>query len=211
MRRLRRTRTAQWLADRTKELGYPLTRTVISDLEVGRRRYVTVPELIVIARALDTAPVALLYPYPYIDGDKIQVLPAPEGEEPRLLPKIDAVQWFSGVLDIFPLSNLGMSLVDQSNYFSNLQGLERARKVFDLFLRNQRLSVQLGILRRKRRDGESEVSDVEIDDLVEVIDENQARIDELLSRGDRDLNAEAHEQFWNDHVSRGEEGSGDGG
>lgn len=59
IRRLRGKRSAQWLADRTSELGSPVSRSVISDLEVGRRRHIAVAELVVIARALDT-PASLL-------------------------------------------------------------------------------------------------------------------------------------------------------
>ncbi|WP_157680196.1 hypothetical protein [Mycobacterium dioxanotrophicus] len=140
--RLRGKRTGQWLADRTRELGYPLTRAVISDIEVGRRRYVTTAELIVLARALDTAPIALLYPAPY--RDTIQILPTPEGGQPRDFQKIVAVQWFSGdpkpTLDLpdnsaqpeLTLDALGLSMVDQMNYDSHLLALTRARKASDL-------------------------------------------------------------------------------
>jgi len=206
VRRLRGKRSAQWVADRTRELGCEVKRAVVSDLEVGRRRYVTVSELIILARALDTAPIALLYPYPYIKNADIQALPAPPGEDSREVPKIDAVQWFTGVLNIFPLNSLGLSLVEQQNYYSSLQGLERARKVFELVMRNQKLNVQLGRIRARRRDGETSVSDADIDDLVSQIDDNQDRIDYLLSLGDRDLAAEHAETFWNEHVSGGNGG-----
>lgn len=206
IRRLRGKRSAQWLADRTRELGSPVTRAVISDLEIGRRRYVTTAEVVVLARALDTAPIALLYPYPYYgDEATIQVLPTPDGEQPREVPKIDAVQWFSGVLNISPLTNLGLTMVDQSNYFAQLQGLERARKVFDLSVRSEKLRVQLRDLRARRRDGAA-VSDSEIDDLVAEIDDNRARVDDLLSLGDRDLQGEQFEKFWDEHVSKGDGG-----
>ena len=206
IRRLRGNRSVRWLADRTQELGSPVSRSVISDLELGRRRYVTVSELIILARALDTAPIALLYPYPYIKSGYIQALPAPPGEEPRVVPKIDAVQWFTGVLNIFPLGKLGLDLVDQSNYFAKLQGLERARKVFELAVRNEKLGVELGRMRARLRDGDTSVSDSDLDDMISVIEDNQERIDYLLSLGDRDLAAEHAEAFWNEHVSGGNGG-----
>ncbi len=71
--RLRKPRSAQWLANQTKELGYEITRSVIADLENGRRRHITVAELIVLAYALDTAPIALLFPAPL--GEKAWALP----------------------------------------------------------------------------------------------------------------------------------------
>src|SRR5262245_48140302 len=83
-------RSAQWLSNRTKELGHEVKRAVISDLEVGRRRYVTTAELIMVARALDTAPLALMYPAPYLD--KIQALP-----NSQEVTKILSAQWFSGL------------------------------------------------------------------------------------------------------------------
>lgn len=87
---LRGKRTGQWLADRTAELGMKMTRQTITDLENGRRRYVTTAELAVLAAALNTAPIALLYPGPY--NQQIEVLPGVDW--PR---QIDAAQWFSGI------------------------------------------------------------------------------------------------------------------
>lgn len=90
VRRLRGKRTAQWLAGRTEELGYPLTRAVISDIEVGRRRYVTTSELIVMSAALNTSPVNLVYPGPY--DAPVEVVPNSEDR-----PEFAAAQWFSGI------------------------------------------------------------------------------------------------------------------
>ncbi|NKY17516.1 DNA-binding protein [Tsukamurella spumae] len=89
---LRGKRSAQWLSDRTDQLGMRVARTTISELETGRRKHVTVAELSVLAAALDTAPVALLYPGPY--DAPVDVLP-----EVRVT-ELDAVQWFSGVRTI---------------------------------------------------------------------------------------------------------------
>ena len=47
------------LATRTGELGYPIHRTAISKIESGER-VVTVAELIILAAALSTTPMALL-------------------------------------------------------------------------------------------------------------------------------------------------------
>lgn len=65
-----------------------MSRSVISDLETGRRRYVTTAELTVIAAALNTSPVALVYPGPY-DQD-VELLPGVARRE------VAAAQWFSG-------------------------------------------------------------------------------------------------------------------
>lgn len=55
--------TAQQLAKRTAELGYPVTRVAISKIEGNMRAgKIDVAELIVLAKALDVPPVLLLYP-----------------------------------------------------------------------------------------------------------------------------------------------------
>jgi hypothetical protein len=199
VRRLRGKRSAQWLANRTAELGYHVTRSVISDLEIGRRRYVTTAEVIVLARALDTAPVGLMYPAPY--RDKIQALPAPDGGQGREVETILAVQWFSGLQGPY-LDYIGMPMVDQMNYHSHLLALNRARKAFDLYERKQLLSVRLGLRRRAKREGDVDVTDEEIDELVAEIEDLQSRIDELWKLGSRDLDKEAYDEMFGDQHGR---------
>ncbi len=81
--------TAQQLGERAEELGLKMTRQAISDLENGRRRYVTTAELLILAAALDTPPVCLVFPGPY--EKLIEIIPGREGIE------FDAAQWFSGI------------------------------------------------------------------------------------------------------------------
>jgi hypothetical protein len=64
---------------------------VIADLENGRRRYVTTAELTILARALNTAPVALLYPDPC--ATEVEMLPDYKTTGPF------ALQWFSGLFE----------------------------------------------------------------------------------------------------------------
>ncbi len=82
--------TAQQLGDRTDGLGLKMTRQAISDLENGRRRYVTTAELIILSAALNTSPVNLVFPGPY-DG-RVELLPGRREEY-----EFRAVQWFSGI------------------------------------------------------------------------------------------------------------------
>lgn len=84
--------TAQQLADRMDELGLRMTRQAISDLENGRRRYVTTAELSVIAAALGVPPVQLLYPE-LPDGDT-EYLPG------QHVSAIEAVLKFSEQADL---------------------------------------------------------------------------------------------------------------
>jgi hypothetical protein len=54
--------SARELSEATEALGYAVTRSNIANLESGRRPSVSVPEVIVLARALDIPVVALLLP-----------------------------------------------------------------------------------------------------------------------------------------------------
>jgi hypothetical protein len=117
IQRLRGRRSGQWLSDRTAELGFRVSRAVISDLETGRRRYLTTAELSVIAAALDVAPVALLYPGPY--DEPIEALPGVD------IPKLWAVQWFSGLFPAITDSS------DRDEYRQNMQQLRSARTILE--------------------------------------------------------------------------------
>ena len=58
----RRNISAQQLAERCSELGYAIPRNVIANIESGRRNAITVPELIILAMALNVPPILLVYP-----------------------------------------------------------------------------------------------------------------------------------------------------
>lgn len=124
VRRLRGAQglSAQRLADRCLELGMPsLTRSVLADLENGRRLWVGVAEVMVLARALSTAPIALIYPAPLTE--MVEVLP----NAPRA-PKTVAMEWFSGeVATPWP-----WICDDADAYRRNLQPIERARERSEL-------------------------------------------------------------------------------
>jgi 8-oxo-dGTP diphosphatase len=64
--------SAQQLADRCAELGAPMHRSVIANLENGRRPSVSVAELLVLARALDVPPLRFLVP---LENDTVELLP----------------------------------------------------------------------------------------------------------------------------------------
>lgn len=89
---LRGSRTGQWLSDRTADIGLKMTRQTLTDLENGRRRYVTTAELAVLAAALNVPPIVLLYPGPDY-GEYIEVLPGVHDQQ------VSAAQWFSGIRD----------------------------------------------------------------------------------------------------------------
>ena len=87
--RLRAARSAQWLSDATAELGFRVSRSVITDIENGRRRYIAIHELIVLAEALSVSPLELLLG----TDESLQISYLPGDPVPRLA----AVQRFSGI------------------------------------------------------------------------------------------------------------------
>ncbi len=60
--RNRQRMSAQQLADECSQLGYPVPRSVLTNLENGRRDTVSVAELLVLSAVLRVPPVLLLFP-----------------------------------------------------------------------------------------------------------------------------------------------------
>ncbi|MBT2398428.1 helix-turn-helix transcriptional regulator [Streptomyces sp. ISL-100] len=81
--------SAQDLADRCADLGHPIPRNVIANMESGRRSTLPLVDVMVLAMALDTHPVCLIYPVGYVGHVQQQPLEAPR-------PTWDAMQWFTG-------------------------------------------------------------------------------------------------------------------
>lgn len=195
VRRLRGKRSAQSISQRTAELGCEVSRAVISDLEVGRRRYVTVTELVVLALALETAPVALMYPHPYweeIEAWPTKALPP--------VPKVWAAQWFSGLIrttEPIPFTDqlFSMPITEALNYDANLKALERARRAVRLDKMKHEKVKELQRARHYLKTGEIEVPDGLVDELEADIADLQDQIDQLRQLGDRDLNAEAMDRL----------------
>jgi hypothetical protein len=71
-------------------LGYPIPRTVLANLETGRRSLVSLAEIFVIAQALDVAPVSLIFPLG--TATDVQLRPGKD------TPTWEAMTWFAGEL-----------------------------------------------------------------------------------------------------------------
>jgi transcriptional regulator with XRE-family HTH domain len=80
--------SAQKLAKRCEDLGLPMPRSVLANLESGRRHVITVPELLVLAEALGVPPVLLITP---VDGDQVEIVPG------RTADPWDALLWLAGL------------------------------------------------------------------------------------------------------------------
>lgn len=80
--------SAQQLSERCAQVGMPIQRSVLANLESGRRSTVTVAEVLVLAAALRVAPAQLIFPVGY--QEKVEVVPGVEDSP------YEAVQWLRG-------------------------------------------------------------------------------------------------------------------
>lgn len=64
--------SAAEVSKRTADMGHPISRSVISDFESGRKKNISVPDFLVLAYALDALPLELLYGS---QRDRVAVLP----------------------------------------------------------------------------------------------------------------------------------------
>ncbi|MFF2849741.1 helix-turn-helix domain-containing protein [Streptomyces sp. NPDC058001] len=81
--------SAQDLADKCEEIGHPIPRNVIANMESGRRSNLPLVDVIVLAEALNTPPICLVYPVGYVDD--VQRLPL---QHPTT--SLDALRRFTG-------------------------------------------------------------------------------------------------------------------
>lgn len=81
--------SAQDLADKCEEIGHPIPRNVIANMESGRRSNLPLVDVLVLAEALNTPPICLLYPVGYVED--VQRLPL---QHPTT--SLDALRWFTG-------------------------------------------------------------------------------------------------------------------
>ncbi|MBL8927063.1 MAG: helix-turn-helix transcriptional regulator [Pseudonocardia sp.] len=89
--RTRLKMSAQRLSDRCEELGYPVARNTISNLENGRKETLTVTELAVIAAALRVPLLLLMYPVGQVG--RVEALPGVEMEP------LHGLLWASGLFE----------------------------------------------------------------------------------------------------------------
>lgn len=81
--------SAKRLSERCSELGLDIPRYVITNLETGRKESIPLHQVVVLARALETSPLALAVPAPNL-GDEFLI-----GNESMRVE--DAVEWFAGM------------------------------------------------------------------------------------------------------------------
>lgn len=84
--------SVQKLADKTDELGMPIPRSVLANLESGRRDTISVAEVLVLAAALDVAPIDLICPVGF--DKQTEMLPG------AAMDPLSAMRWFTGELKL---------------------------------------------------------------------------------------------------------------
>ncbi|MEW2633310.1 helix-turn-helix transcriptional regulator [Streptomyces sp. NPDC048389] len=90
LRRHRQARgmSAQQLADACEALGAPIPRTVISNIENGRRGQITFAEVCLLAAALKIPPTVLGFPVGYLE--EVEYLPG------KMASPLEAADWWNG-------------------------------------------------------------------------------------------------------------------
>nr|WP_212911701.1 helix-turn-helix transcriptional regulator [Streptomyces sp. TS71-3] len=85
--------SAQDLADQCERLGHPIPRNVIANMESGRRASLPLVDVMVLAAALKTYPICLIFPVGYVE--QTQELPFQD-----LVPTWDALRRFTSEQDV---------------------------------------------------------------------------------------------------------------
>jgi hypothetical protein len=139
-------------------------------MENGRRRFVTVAELVMFAKALNTSPVALVYSGEP-DGYDLSVEVSPGSNQTQ----IDAAQWFSGLLETHYATRGDAESADE--YDQNLKRLRTWREFWELDRRREALFQRLW----DARAGKIELPEAERTEIVDAIGNLERRAQELVA------------------------------
>jgi len=108
----------QELADRCTELGYPMRRTTLSNLESGLRKSITLHEVLIIAVALGVPPVMLVFPG--LPTEPVEYRPG------VTIESWPAARWFTG--EYGDPSGLGSGLRAPGRLLGGLRGLDQVER-----------------------------------------------------------------------------------
>lgn len=112
--------SAQKLSDACGELGFEFPRSTLADLESGRRKHLSVAELIALAAALGVPPLLLIYPV----GRKAEAEVWP-GE---VRPAFRSALWFSGEAAVPVEAVPGGEVIDEADWHSPARPLVMYRE-----------------------------------------------------------------------------------
>lgn len=102
-------RSDQWIADKTAEMGHPLSRSAISEYRRGIRKTMPVADWLVIAAALGVPPVALLFPN--LPDGEVELLP-----DRKEVVAFDALQWVTGERSTMPKGTEPLFEIDTGKF-----------------------------------------------------------------------------------------------
>ncbi len=141
--------SAAKLAQRTADSGYALTKAQISDLELGRKKTVTVPELLVLASALNVWPAWLLFPD--LPDGKVEVVPG------HRVSSVDAADWLSGLYWFPPAWTQPATDDDEPEVPETFDLLKASRMLRDLDSELRSLRAKAITEIRRNPDGSDEI------------------------------------------------------
>lgn len=107
--------SAQRLSELCGELGYPIPRSTIANIESGRKRDIPVQEVAVIARAMKVPPIRVLYE---ITSPSVEIVPGVNRSA------FEAAEWFSGNWPIMADPGLNRYMTPDE-FFNDVEGTER--------------------------------------------------------------------------------------
>lgn len=153
IRHTRGRMSAQRLSDATAELGERVERSTITDIENGRRKYVAVHEISLIALALGVTPAALLTFGSLPDGE-VEFAPK------RVTNAYEVARWWGGE-PLSYTSSLGLPPADSTSaaLFAAANSRRNIEEGISFYLENGNYPAVLAELREKLVVVESQIAD----------------------------------------------------
>lgn len=178
--------SAQQLSDRCAAIGMPIQRSVLANLESGRRTTVTIAEIIILAAALEVPALALVFPAGY--EKTFEGLPGKSGGT------YEWAFWFTGeeALPYEESEDIEKELLAHPLNRARQIGRELIRHV-DAFERyTERMARSLEEIRAFNRD--SELYRHAVDELERLVEEREQQLDALKETDDMEVMARASER-----------------
>ncbi|MFV8381305.1 hypothetical protein [Corynebacterium hindlerae] len=119
--RAREGKSDQWIADRTRAMGNPLSRTAVSEYRRGIRKTITVADWLTLAAALGVPPVSLLFPD--LPDGPVDLLPAAPATN-----SFDALLWVIGERQTIPEGFDVLFALDTGEMMGEVTGIREYRK-----------------------------------------------------------------------------------
>lgn len=116
IRALRGAQSTKAISDKTEKLGQRVNRSTLTDIEIGRRKYIAVHELSLIAAALGVSPAKLLMHDELLADDEVQFLPE------QAAPASKVAKWWGNGSLPSPRRDAG-AVLDAPSYSARDRGL----------------------------------------------------------------------------------------